>query len=279
MIELSIDSFPMEKEKRIKALKFRENAIIEFSNGEEGYIIEALPGGIYGFVYFHRNGLVRKGSRSASLYSVLDFAILDSEDSYDDLDGFEWLRDLKVAEKRLLGLTGEFDIETIKKELIEQFPPKRAAFGLEESSDTERPQKIDSAVQNDAEASIARQGTIIDRLNGRDLTYLVQRTDLNLFRFVVLEPGKDPRYGGTQTTELRQVYDFIDRDAKANYSKLRWWPMEDDLCAFLGRSEEEAESYLVLKKLYRQLPELDHDGRDFNEVMAIAKGIAEIFGK
>lgn len=279
MIELSMESISLSSAERTAALKLRENAILEFSDGETGYLIERLPGDIYDFVHIHRNRAIRQGPRVISLYQAVDFAVLDSQDGYDDSDGLQWLEDLKGAEKQLLGLTSELALEDVERELISQFSPKRAALALEPSSELEPARENSVEIQDALEASIARRGPIIDRVDGYELSYLVQRTDLDHFRFVVLEPGKDPRYADTQTTGLRQVYVLIKEDAKSNYDHYRWFPMKDDLGAFIGRTEAEAESYLILSKLYRSFPELSHDGRKFSEVLAVAEDITRVFDR
>lgn len=298
MIELSLEpeALPTSKLARSEHLRLRENAILEFTDSAgNGYLIEFDRYHGYSILFIEPDGdYWSVGAYFDELHEVLQDALEDFQDRYSDrAPDYSWHLDLREAAASALELEAKgANTAYFLPKLAASYPPKRSLFSLtpaegnasDEIGDSrELEADADAEVEAEAlkglEATVARRGPIIDRLKGNSgLVYLVQRTDLNLFRFVALEPGKEPRYAGTQTTELREVYELIRRDARASYDRQRWFPMTDDLGAFIGRSEAEAEGYLILKKLYQRFPELSEGDRKFSEVLAVAEEITEIFG-
>jgi len=288
MIQLSLEpeAPSVSMLSRSEHLRLREKAILEFTDSAgNGYLIEYDKYHGYSTIFIEPDGdYWSVGTYFDELYEVLRDALEDFDDRHPRYaPDYSWHRDLREAADGALEASVKHIERAYLPKLTASFPPKRSLFAPEPTATSSR--ELEVAVGSEAdelrnlEASVAHRGAILDRLKGSSgLVYLVQRTDLNLFRFVVLEPGKEPRYATTQTTELRQVYKFIQQDAKSYYEHQRWFPMGQDLEDFLSRPEEDAEAYLVLKKIRQAFPELNGSNRRPEEYLAIARGISSIFG-
>jgi len=265
MIELSLEPLPLNEPPRAHNLEIREQAILEFSDGEQGYLIERLADQIYGYVFFDGDGY-DPGPTCAGLYQALDYAAEDWQDTHPSSPSIEWVEDLLDA-RTMIRRADEFEIQSITATLCAMHPPRRTQITLEKSTDS----KLEEAV--------TVQGQYLDRLDGQNLIYLIQRNYLGLYGFICISSDAEPRMSASQSSELIGAYELVLRDCRERFDRSRWSFFEAELLKIgTGDYAFSGEEHLISKKLYDQIPGLS-SMRSKDQVKRLVSEIAEILGK